>query len=65
MLPKSLHGVSQTGVQIFCRRRPQIETRDVEALLEEYPRAMLLYLEFLIHGLNSEVGEAADAAAAR
>lgn len=65
MLSKSLHGVSQTGVQIFCRRRPQFETWDVEALLEEYPQAMLLYLEFLIHGLNSEVGEAADATAAR
>ena len=49
------------GVQIFTSRQPddQVETRDVLALLEKYPLASLLYLEFLIHDLNSEVGTAA------
>lgn len=36
-----------------------MESGDVLALLEKYPQAMLLYLEFLIHDLNSEVGAAA------
>lgn len=51
----------EVGVQIFSRRPPDdpIETQDVLALLEKYPLAMLLYLEFLIHGLNSVVGTAA------
>lgn len=56
VLSNSFPGVSQKGVRIFCRRRPHIEAHEVEALLEEYPRATLLYLEFLIHDLNSEVG---------
>ncbi|XP_076604143.1 transforming growth factor-beta receptor-associated protein 1 [Chaetodon auriga] len=45
----------EVGVEIFSRRPPDdpIETQDVLALLEKYPLAMLLYLEFLIHGLNS------------
>ncbi|XP_036981008.1 transforming growth factor-beta receptor-associated protein 1 [Acanthopagrus latus] len=46
----------EKGVQIFTSRQPddQVETRDVLALLEKYPLASLLYLEFLIHDLNSE-----------
>lgn len=75
MHSNSLHYLSQTGVQIFSRRPPQrsqTETQDVLALLEKYPRALLLHLEFLVHDLDSEVGErkkkkaatAADAAAA-
>lgn len=46
------------GVHIFTGRRPedQVESGDVLALLEKYPLAMLLYLEFLIHNLKSEVG---------
>lgn len=39
-----------------------METKDVLALLENYPQAFLLYLEFLIHDLNSEVGSGAAAA---
>lgn len=50
----------KTGVQIFSRRHPddQIETQDALAFLEKYPLALLLYLEFLTHELNSEVGTA-------
>ncbi|TNM95288.1 hypothetical protein fugu_016371 [Takifugu bimaculatus] len=46
----------EIGVHIFTGRRPedQVESGDVLALLEEYPLAMLLYLEFLIHNLKSE-----------
>ncbi|XP_026196254.1 transforming growth factor-beta receptor-associated protein 1 isoform X2 [Anabas testudineus] len=46
----------ETGVQIFTKRPPdgQLETQDVLALLEKYPQALLLYLEFLIQDLNSE-----------
>ncbi|XP_070699125.1 transforming growth factor-beta receptor-associated protein 1 [Pempheris klunzingeri] len=46
----------ETGVQIFNRRPPgdRFDTQDVLALLEKYPLALLLYLEFLIHDLNSE-----------
>ncbi|XP_070777160.1 transforming growth factor-beta receptor-associated protein 1 [Enoplosus armatus] len=46
----------ETGVQIFNKRPPddQFETQDVLAFLEKYPLALLLYLEFLIHDLNSE-----------
>lgn len=33
-----------------------MESGDVLALLEKYPLAMLLYLEFIIHDLKSEVG---------
>lgn len=53
--------LTKVGVQIFSRRPPddRIETQDVLALLETYPLALLLYLEFLIHDLNSEVGTAA------
>jgi len=49
------------GVQIFNKRAPddRLETQDVLALVERYPSALLLYLEFLIHDLNSEVGKAA------
>lgn len=46
----------EIGVQIFSRRPPddRFETQDVLALLEKYPLALLLYLEFLIHNVNSE-----------
>ncbi|XP_035529185.1 transforming growth factor-beta receptor-associated protein 1 [Morone saxatilis] len=46
----------EIGVQIFSRRPPddQIEPQDVLALLEKYPLALILYLEFLIYDLNSE-----------
>lgn len=55
----------QTGVQIFSRRpHSQTETQDVLALLEKYPRALLLHLEFLVHDLKSEVGRGKKAAAA-
>ena len=58
---KFLISSKKIGVQIFCRRRvdDQIETQDVLALLEKYPLALVLYLEFIIHDLNSEVGTAA------
>ncbi|KAI3367597.1 hypothetical protein L3Q82_026440 [Scortum barcoo] len=48
----------EIGVQIFSKRPPddQFETQDVLVLLEKYPLALLLYLEFLIHGLDSEEG---------
>lgn len=47
-------------MHIFTGRRPedQMESGDVLALLEKYPLAMLLYLEFLTHDLKSEVGAA-------
>ena len=50
----------KTGVQIFTSRQPddRMETQDVLAHMEKYPLASLLYLEFLIHDLNSEVGMA-------
>lgn len=67
MQSNSLHCLPQTGVQIFSRRPPQhnqTETQDVLALLEKYPRALLLHLEFLVHDLNSEVGRKKKAAAA-
>ncbi|XP_071758329.2 transforming growth factor-beta receptor-associated protein 1 [Centroberyx gerrardi] len=48
----------EIGVQIFTKRPPDdrvtFETEDVLAFLEKYPLALLLYLEFLIHDLNSE-----------
>ncbi|XP_029316686.1 LOW QUALITY PROTEIN: transforming growth factor-beta receptor-associated protein 1 [Cottoperca gobio] len=46
----------EIGVQIFIKRPPddRFETQDVLALLEKYPQALLLYLEFLIYDLNSE-----------
>ncbi|KAF7661850.1 hypothetical protein LDENG_00251630 [Lucifuga dentata] len=49
----------EVGVQIFTKRPPDdpamFVTQDILALLEKYPLALLLYLEFLIHDLNSEV----------
>lgn len=53
--------LKKTGMQIFNKRPPddRFDTQDVLALLEKYPVALLLYLEFLIHDLNSEVGTAA------
>ena len=53
--------LKKIGVQIFIKRPPddRFETQDVLALLEKYPLAMLLYLEFLIYDLNSEVCTAA------
>ncbi|XP_047466279.1 transforming growth factor-beta receptor-associated protein 1 isoform X2 [Mugil cephalus] len=46
----------EAGVQVFVKRPPdgRFETQDVLALLEKYPLALLLYLEFLIRDLNSE-----------
>ncbi|XP_074516583.1 transforming growth factor-beta receptor-associated protein 1 [Sebastes fasciatus] len=46
----------EIGVRIFNKRSPddRFETQTVLALLEKYPLALLLYLEFLIHDLNSE-----------
>ncbi|XP_034380991.1 transforming growth factor-beta receptor-associated protein 1 [Cyclopterus lumpus] len=46
----------EIGMQIFNKRAPddRFETQDVLALMEKYPLALLLYLEFLIHDLNSE-----------
>ncbi|XP_061598961.1 transforming growth factor-beta receptor-associated protein 1 isoform X2 [Cololabis saira] len=46
----------KVGVQIFTKRPPddQFENCDVLALLEKYPRALLLYLEFLTCDLNSK-----------
>lgn len=48
----------KTGVQIFSSRHPedQMQTQEVLALLEKYPLALLLYLEFLIYDIKSEVG---------
>lgn len=53
--------LKKIGVQIFTKRPPDdhFVTQDVLDLLEKYPLALLLYLEFLIHELNSEVGTAA------
>ncbi|KAM8913432.1 transforming growth factor-beta receptor-associated protein 1 isoform 2-T2 [Spinachia spinachia] len=46
----------EIGVQIFNKRPPEVlfETRDVLALMEKYPLALLYHLEFLIHDMNSE-----------
>nr|XP_046269664.1 transforming growth factor-beta receptor-associated protein 1 isoform X2 [Scatophagus argus] len=46
----------EIGVQIFIERPAEdcIETQDILDFLEKYPLALLLYLEFLIHDLNSE-----------
>uniref|UniRef100_A0A673CRG6 Si:ch211-266g18.9 n=1 Tax=Sphaeramia orbicularis TaxID=375764 RepID=A0A673CRG6_9TELE len=46
----------ETGVQIFTKWPPdnQFSTQDVLVLLEAYPQAMMLYLEFLIHDLHSK-----------
>ncbi|XP_028995895.1 transforming growth factor-beta receptor-associated protein 1 [Betta splendens] len=46
----------EMGVRIFTLRPldAQLEVLDVLALLEKYPRALILYLEFLIHDLNNE-----------
>ncbi|XP_044023175.1 transforming growth factor-beta receptor-associated protein 1 isoform X2 [Siniperca chuatsi] len=46
----------QKNQEIFSRRPPddRFEVQDVLALLEKYPLAVLLYLEFLIYDLNSE-----------
>ncbi|XP_042356083.1 transforming growth factor-beta receptor-associated protein 1 [Plectropomus leopardus] len=46
----------EIGVQIFNKRPPadRFETQDALAFLEKYPLALLLYLEFLIHDLQSE-----------
>ncbi|XP_054470053.1 transforming growth factor-beta receptor-associated protein 1 [Anoplopoma fimbria] len=46
----------EIGVQIFNKRPPddRFDTQDVLALMEKYPLALVLYLEFLIHDLNSE-----------
>ena len=52
--------LKKVGVQIFIKRPPddQLETQDVLIFLEKYPLALVLYLEFLIHDLSSEVGTA-------
>ncbi|KAL7380118.1 hypothetical protein ABVT39_012067 [Epinephelus coioides] len=52
----TLQSNQEIGVQIFSKRHPhdQFETQDVLALLEKYPLALLLYLEFLIYDLKSE-----------
>ncbi|CAI5696163.1 transforming growth factor-beta receptor-associated protein 1 [Oreochromis niloticus] len=46
----------ETGVQIFIKRPPdgQFETQDVLTFLETFPLALIFYLEYLIHDLNSE-----------
>ncbi|XP_068195723.1 transforming growth factor-beta receptor-associated protein 1 [Antennarius striatus] len=46
----------ETGVQIFSRhpQPDQNEIQEVLTLLEKYPLALLLYLEFLIYELKSE-----------
>ncbi|KAM4625849.1 transforming growth factor-beta receptor-associated protein 1 [Polymixia lowei] len=49
----------ETGVQIFTKRPPgdhniTFVTEDVLTFLEKYPLAFLLYLEFLVHDLDSE-----------
>ncbi|XP_062252481.1 transforming growth factor-beta receptor-associated protein 1 [Platichthys flesus] len=46
----------EKGVQIFTNRPPddRLETQDVFVLLEKYPLASVLYLEFLIHDLSCE-----------
>ncbi|XP_068436932.1 transforming growth factor-beta receptor-associated protein 1 [Clinocottus analis] len=46
----------EIGVQIFNKRPAddRFETQDALALMEKYPLALLLYLEFLINDLNSE-----------
>lgn len=49
--------LNKMGVQIFTKRPPDdhFVTQDVLDLLEKHPLALLLYLEFLIHDVNSEV----------
>ncbi|XP_028293777.1 transforming growth factor-beta receptor-associated protein 1 [Gouania willdenowi] len=44
------------GVHIFTKRPPddQFEVDDVLVVLETFPQALLLYLEFLIYKLNSK-----------
>ncbi|XP_026161773.1 transforming growth factor-beta receptor-associated protein 1 isoform X1 [Mastacembelus armatus] len=46
----------EIGVEIFTKRPSddQLKTEDVLGFLEKYPLAVLLYLEFLIHDLNSQ-----------
>ncbi|XP_071354087.1 transforming growth factor-beta receptor-associated protein 1 [Trachinotus anak] len=46
----------EIGVQIFTKRPTddRLETQDVLVLLEKYPLALVLYLEFLIQDLSSE-----------
>ncbi|KAF3701063.1 Transforming growth factor-beta receptor-associated protein 1 [Channa argus] len=46
----------EIGVRIFTKHPPdgQLETQDIISLLEKYPKALLFYLEFLIHELNNE-----------
>lgn len=46
----------ETGVQIFIKRPPdgQFETQDVLTFLETFRLALIFYLEYLIHDLNSE-----------
>ncbi|KAK2826415.1 hypothetical protein Q5P01_020629 [Channa striata] len=46
----------EIGAQIFTKRTPdgQLETQAIITLLEKYPQALLLYLEFLIYELKSE-----------
>ncbi|KAM3870976.1 transforming growth factor-beta receptor-associated protein 1 [Diretmus argenteus] len=48
----------EKGIQIFTKRHQDDQvtfvTEEVLAFLEKYPMALLLYLEFLIHDLNSE-----------
>ncbi|XP_053191881.1 transforming growth factor-beta receptor-associated protein 1 [Scomber japonicus] len=52
----TLHRNQEMGVQIFTKRPPgdHFVTQDVLDLLEKHPLALLLYLEFLIHDVNSE-----------
>lgn len=53
--------LKKIGVQIFSNRPPddRLETQDVLVFLEKFPLALVLYLEFLIYDLSSEVGIAA------
>ncbi|XP_032365134.1 transforming growth factor-beta receptor-associated protein 1 isoform X1 [Etheostoma spectabile] len=46
----------EIGVRIFNKRPPdgEFEAQNVLALLEKYPLALILHLEFLIHDLNSK-----------
>lgn len=51
---------TKIAVWIFTRRLPRdlLETQDVLTFLEKYLVALILYLEFLINDLCSEVGTA-------
>lgn len=54
--PWTLQTNQETGVQIFTKRpaENQFVPKDVLTLLETYPQAQIMYLEYLIYELNNK-----------